>query len=160
MFVNAYCARCGTEYQAMKQFIAQRKSQCPSCCGKDIHELQVGALAPAISRLQPASQPKSKPAAQPAKTKPVKQIQQPVEPKTGKAMKYQVFGKYGGCEVLRWMGKQGFNLEQAKKALEIVSSPLPSEVTIKAALQQGRAGKRGAPAPLTTEEAQQLLAAK
>lgn len=57
--------------------------------------------------------------------------------------------------VIRWMGKEGFSFQEAQAALQ-ASGVDVAPGTIRAQLLAGRTGQRGAPAPLTLEQIEEL----
>jgi SPP1 gp7 family putative phage head morphogenesis protein len=57
--------------------------------------------------------------------------------------------------VVRWMGKEGWSFEDAKKALA-ASDVSIADATLKIQLRAGKTGERGDPATLTAEQIQQL----
>lgn len=63
-----------------------------------------------------------------------------------------IFG-HSVASVIRWMGKNNFSFDQAINALRHKNvSPLPRDRYIKHLLAWGKAGERGAPAALTSDE--------
>ena len=69
---------------------------------------------------------------------------------SGKGNRYTIFGK-SVTSVLRWMGKQGWEFEDARKAVRSAGCEC-SDVTIRIQLLAGADGKRGKPARLTKEQ--------
>ena len=71
----------------------------------------------------------------------------------------RVFGQYFPTAVIRWMGKEMWNFQDAQRVLTKAGCKV-ADATIVTQLQAGKAGQRGAPAPLTEEQAKQLAAWK
>jgi len=82
-----------------------------------------------------------------------------VAKETGPKKRWLVFDKYPVTSVLRWMGKNGFSFEQARKALSSVQCDEVNDTTLRIQLAAGAKGQRGEPAPLTTTEANAITAA-
>lgn len=92
------------------------------------------------------------------KKAPTPQPKKEEEPKSNgggvRGQRYEMFG-HPVTAVFRWMGKQGWTIEQAMKAIahfNIACSPSTVKIQVKA----GSVGQRGEPAALTAEQAQQL----
>lgn len=77
-----------------------------------------------------------------------------------KPARCKIFNKYSATAVLRWMGANGWNKEDAAVALATVGAAAVKESSIEAGLYDGTKGdKYGKPAPLTAYEAKKLRAA-
>jgi len=97
----------------------------------------------------PATEPA--PAPEPAKTEEPTSL----KPRHGKIREgFELFGQ-SASSVLRWMGVQGFTLKQAQQALAAQAITVKRNAAA-TYLYAGKAGKRGAPAVLTTEQADSL----
>lgn len=57
--------------------------------------------------------------------------------------------------VVRWMGKQGWEFEEAKRALERLNMEC-ADSTIRAQLRAGEKGERGEPASITSDQKREL----
>jgi len=79
------------------------------------------------------------------------------EPKISERIGAPASGLWGHqpTSVIRWMGKEGFNFKQAKRALEASGVDM-KDATIRAQLSAGKKGLRGSPANLTPEQASRL----
>jgi hypothetical protein len=74
--------------------------------------------------------------------------------------KVKVFGKYGACGVIRWLARQGFDVERVKRAFHSLSATLPSDGTIKVQIQGALKGRYGEPQEMNVDEQKQLLGVK
>ena len=98
-----------------------------------------------------------------AKKTPAKQTAEQVKPAESKApvgkARATVLG-YSATSVLKWMGKQGWDIDAARKAFAKLASGEVAPATISTGLSDGRSDKysKGA-AELSTDEAKQLKAA-
>ncbi len=70
----------------------------------------------------------------------------------------QIFG-YPVTAVLRWMGVEGWSFADARAAINAFGAGGISDTTIRIQLPAGRKGDRGAPAPITKQQAAELKAA-
>jgi len=73
-------------------------------------------------------------------------------------VKPKIFG-FSVTAVLRWMGANGWDFDDAAIAVETITVTKLSDVTIRLQLKAGRDGKRGAPADISPSQAKQLRAA-
>lgn len=103
--------------------------------------VQASRKAPSVRKPQPPKQEKEEKA--PASASPFKARQ-------------TLFG-FAATAIIRWLGKKGIDLAYAKKVLERNGLTDLSDSTIKIQLRAGAKGERGEPAPLTEEQAAQLL---
>jgi predicted Zn finger-like uncharacterized protein len=85
-----------------------------------------------------------------------KTLDDPDKAGTGKAPRYYVLG-HSVVSVLRWMGKQGWTVEEAWTALRHYGVE-PSDACVRMSIRQGKTGSRGTPAELTPEEEVELRA--
>ena len=76
--------------------------------------------------------------------------------KTGK--RASIFG-HSVTAVLRWMGKEGWSFDDAAVAVETLAEKRFSDTTIRIQLRAGKAGERGAPAPIDSKQRAKLIAA-
>ena len=76
--------------------------------------------------------------------------------KTGK--RATIFG-YPATAVIRWMGKEGWDFEEAAIAIQSLTGKKVADATVRAALGHGRRGQRGEPAKLTAAQRRKVIAA-
>ena len=74
--------------------------------------------------------------------------------KKGGSKRKKLFG-YNATAILRWMGKDEWTMEDAKKACKALGLDV-ADGTITAQLAAGRKGTRGEPAPLTKKQISEL----
>lgn len=80
----------------------------------------------------------------------------PAKPKgERKQVRAQLFG-YSITSVLRWMGKNGWNFEDAAVVCASIGAAKIADVTIRLQLKAGKDGLRGPAAPITPAQAKQL----
>ena len=80
-------------------------------------------------------------------------------PQSSRTPKHTELFGYSITAVIRWMGKNGWKLEEARKALGRLEIHC-ADATVKTQLSAGSQGTRGEPAPLTSDEIQTLDEAK
>jgi len=94
-------------------------------------------------------------AAKPAKTTKPK-IKKEMKSTPSKRAAFFIFD-LPATNVIRWMGKDGFDFRETVGALKTLGiNKIPTDGTIKAQLYHGKAGTRGEPAKLTSEQQKQL----
>ena len=69
-----------------------------------------------------------------------------------------IFG-YPATAVIRWMGKEGWDFEEAAIAIQSLTGKKVADATVRAALGHGRRGQRGEPAKLTAAQRRKVIAA-
>jgi hypothetical protein len=79
----------------------------------------------------------------------------PTPKTTRKQVRAMVFG-FSITAVLRWMGKEGWNFEDASVVCASVGAAKIADVTIRLQLKAGKDGLRGPAAPITAAQAKQL----
>jgi hypothetical protein len=80
-----------------------------------------------------------------------------LQPKQSKSKRPKIF-EYPVTAVLRWMGVEGYNFQEAKKVLKQLDIDL-SDITIKIQLKAGKDKdeSRGEPAPITKQQANKIF---
>ncbi len=139
---HAQCRQCGQVYVGLVQMIMRGRSQCPKCFAANAKPIS-SQKAKAILEGQDAPAPKSTQSVEeqplPSETVEVKKEKKAKTEKTEsgeakpetKSKREKVFGKYGTCETIRWMSKQGRTAEQILKCLTHLLAVAPTESTVK-----------------------------
>ena len=78
------------------------------------------------------------------------------EPKRRKTGTRALIFGHSVTAVLRWMGTQDWNWEDAALAVETLGGKKVADSTVRIQLNAGRKGERGTPAPITSSQAKQL----
>lgn len=80
----------------------------------------------------------------------------PTKRRTGTTQcRVKIFG-YSATAVLRWMGANGWNFEDAAVAMATLGAHALADCTIRLQLKAGKDGARGPAAPITPAQAKQL----
>ena len=163
--------------------LAQRLARCADACGLHVEHAAVNEKrlaefgltiadmtgevirdAKAIDRAYETSlkqrieklAPKPAAAAKPAEAKQDKPAKNSPDKKdNGPRKQVQIFG-HSATAVLRWMGKNNWNAEDAGVAMTTMGAKYISDTTIRIQLRAGAKGERGEPAPITREQAKKL----
>lgn len=92
---------------------------------------------------------------EPIPAKPTVTVTKPAPVAEDKSERVKVFG-YSATSVLRWMGANGWDADEAGVAMLTLGAGSISDVTIRLQLKAGAEGKRGPAAPLSRAQAKAL----